>query len=112
MVERKIDDNPIFKILKEVMEGINLEFEKTKMISVKRLRRIHGIISEDRSRINIYWRGLRNFEKRGIIELDENSKPANYLIHSIITKDELIKIFQEEYTNKSSKELEENVQND
>ena len=58
----------------ETLEALNQLIElNNSTISVKKIRKLNNIPSENRSKINFYWRNLAKLEQLGIIRELDNS---------------------------------------
>jgi len=70
--------------LKETIEALNALIEdKDRMITVKRVKDKNQIKSNNRSKINFYWRSLKFLVGKNILEENGAKKPKSY---NILTK--------------------------
>lgn len=73
--------NFFLKNLKETIEALNaLIDERRRMISVKRVRDKNHIKSNNRSKINFYWRSLKLLVEKKILAENGNKRPKSYNI--------------------------------
>lgn len=80
------------KFMDETIRAIGylIRFNYKSSISVKRLRSLYKIESVDNSKINFYWRCLKNLEQSGILKRYGTKTPKKYQVYNFFKFFELL----------------------
>jgi hypothetical protein len=67
--------------IEEIISSINYLIGKgKKIVDTKRLRRLNNVKSSNRSKINFYWRTLKQLENLNYLKLAKHTDPKSYFL--------------------------------